>query len=501
MRIKTLFGTIGIIVLLFSFSFIFPILVGLWYKEGGWYLIKGYGLPMAITMTMGGTMWYLGLDYVENVRPREAVVAVSAGWLLIAFLGALPYLLTGTLTSMVDAWFESMSGFATCGSTVIIPPTAAGLDYLDVYTHSIFFWRALTQWLGGMGMIVLSVVILARIMGGSMFLFRAEASGDTVIRIKPKIQQTARILWGIYAFLTFLMVGLLMLCGVNPYDAVCHSFTTLATGGFSPHGASIGYYNSPLIEGVVAFFIIIGATDFVLHYRLMHGDVKSLAKDAQLRMFLVILGLSTLVIMIVLYQQNYYTFTDSFRYAAFQVITMNACAGFVTADYTTWPASTQYLLVVLMLIGGCVGSTAGAIKISRILIMFKVVRREIHKVLHPRAVLPIRLGKSVISEQVVQRVGVFIFAYLGIFLICTVLFLFLSPTIATGGATEAMSIGESASAVATTMGGVGPGLGNLAAHMAGVSASGKILLTMCMWLGRLEIFSALILFFPSTYKS
>jgi len=503
MRIKAMLGTMGLILLLFSLSLGLPIIVGMFYDESLVENLIVFGLPMVITLMLGGLFYYAGNDELDMLREREAFVAVSLGWLLIAFVGALPYLLSSTLTDPVDAYFESMSGFATCGATVIqVAPNST--DYLvgpDAYSHSIFFWRALTQWLGGMGMIVLSVVILAKILGGGISLFKAEAAGDSVTRLMPKIQQTAAVLWAIYAGLTFLLVGLLMMAGLNLYDAICHSFTCLATGGYSPHAASIAHYDSPLVEGLITTFIIIGSLNFVLYFRMLRGDVKSFFKDPQLRFFLGIIALATAIITINLVRANVYSsWDDSFRFSVFQVVTMNGCAGFVSADFTQWPMGSQYLLVFLMLIGGCVGSTAGAIKISRVIILLKIARREIQKVIHPRAVIPIKMGGQVISDEMLTRIGVFFFSYLLIFLLGTIGLLFASPTVTNATGSHTLTIGESASAIATAMGGVGPGLGKLAADCAGLSTAGKILMSLCMWIGRLEIFSAIIIFFPSTYR-
>jgi len=446
---------------------------------------------MAITAMVGLILWYIGKDDAQQVREREAFAAVGIGWLVIALFGSLPYLFSGTLTSPIDAYFESMSGFATCGATVIRPP-AGGADYLDVYTHSIFMWRALTQWVGGLGIIVLSVVILARVMGGAMRLVKAEAAGLTATRLRPKMAQTARLLWGIYALYTGIEIVLLVVLGrVNLYDAVTHSFTTLATGGFGTHVASAAYWNSPLVEGIIAAFVLVGSISFVLHWQAMTGRGRDVLKDPELRFYLFVVVTATILVTANI-THLYGNLAEGFRYASFQVISIVGTAGFSNADFTVWPWASQLMLIVLMLMGGCVGSTAGAIKISRILILLKAVRREIHKVLHPRAVIPIRMGKQIISDDVVNKIGIFFFVYIITFLVGTLILLFLDPS---------MMIHESVSALATTMGGVGPGLGGVAGHMADVTPAGKIFLSLMMWLGRLEILTALILFFPSTYKS
>jgi len=480
--------------MLFSASFLLPLLTGIYYHEGVGRMLVVFGLPMSMTLVFGLLLWYIGAEEVESLREREGFAVVSLGWLLVAFFGALPYILSGTLTHFVDAYFESMSGFATCGATVISAPPDPQ-DYLDVYAHSIFMWRALTQWIGGLGIIVFSVVILARILGGGMHLFKAEVAGHTVTRLRPKLQQTARLLWGIYLLFTLIEIALLKSAGVGLYDAITHSFTTLATGGFGTHKASVAYWNSPWVDAIFCIFILIGSISFVVHWQLLRGRVRSVLRDEELQFFLFLVCGSVLFITLDLYLRHVYTSAASaLRYGAFQAITIQGTAGFTTADFgsyaSTWPVSSQLLLVLLMLIGGCVGSTAGAIKVSRILIMLKVVKREIQKVIHPRSVIPIRIGNVIVPEEIVHKISVFFFAYIASFFAISLML-----------TAVGLDIPSAFSAVATTMGGVGPGLGSVAADMCTVPSVGKVILSLAMWLGRLEIFAALIIFAPSTYKS
>ncbi|MDG6220096.1 MAG: TrkH family potassium uptake protein [Candidatus Thermoplasmatota archaeon] len=519
MRFKGLAGTVGAITLLFMFTFLPPFFVGWQYGEDLGHLYITFALPFFITLVIGGLLFFIGRDDIEKVREREAVVAVAISWLLMALLGSLPYLLGGLISDPADAYFESMSGFATCGATVIGAPFPGG-DYLDYpNAHSIFLWRSLTQWVGGMGIIVFSVVIISKLLGGTVQLFKAETAGETVSRIKPKIQQTASILLRIYFLFTAVQTLLLWAAGMDLYDAVNHSFTTLATGGFGTRTASIAYWDSVLIESIVITFMILGSISFVLHYKVLKGDYKSIFKDPELRMFMGSIVVFTLIIAFTLSAQGIAS-TDPFtnaitsfdangqvaynqtmdfgtalRESTFQVVSIHTTTGYATANYGAWPQSTQLILVFLMLMGGCVGSTAGAIKISRLLILSKVARREVQKVLHPKAILPIRVGSSVIPEEVVKRIGIFFFAYLALFFISSLIMTFFID-----------DIGVAFSAVATSMGGVGPGIGTgygtlgPSQTFAFIPGAGKIYLALCMWAGRLEIFSAIILFFPSTYK-
>ncbi len=511
MRYRAMFGTVGAVLFLFTFTFLPPFIVGAAYGEDPTVLYKAFIIPFFISLMVSFLLWLWGRDEIDMIREREAVVAVAISWLTMAFFGSLPYVFSGILPHLADAYFESMSGFATCGATVIDPPVVGHApdgtpifgDYMDYpNAHSIFLWRSLTQWVGGMGIIVFSVVIIAKLLGGTVQLFKAETAGETVTRIKPKIQQTASILLRIYILFTAVEAALLWGAGVNLYDAVNYSFTTLATGGFGTHSSSVAYWDSPLIEGIITFFMILGSISFVLHYKVLSGSWKSILRDPELRAYIGSLIFFSLLITIVLSVQGVredYSSTEyikmnplsALRYSVFQVVSIHATAGYASFDYNLWPQSAQFILVILMLIGGCVGSTAGAIKMSRILVLSRMARREIQKVLHPRAVIPIRLGDKVVPEDVVKKIGVFFFAYISLFFFSSIVMTFFG-----------LDIPSAISAVATTMGGVGPGIGMVGPTQtfSFINPVGKIYLSLCMWAGRLEIFSAIIIFFPSTYK-
>ncbi|MBU3902048.1 MAG: TrkH family potassium uptake protein [Candidatus Thermoplasmatota archaeon] len=550
LRLKGVSGAIGLILLLFSLTFILPIVVAVWYSENIVTTITSYLVPMIITANIGLILWFVGnkgeikdkkiflaiglgwvvmmafpvamiipigtqmfyviagciltiilitiftiLRFFERnrsleLRDREAFVTVGVGWILMAFLGSLPYVFSGTL-GYVDGFFETMSGFATCGSTVLTVPN--GMDYLDVYSHSIMFWRALTQWLGGMGIIVLSVVVLTRVMGaGGAKLFRAEAAGHRVTRLKPRLRETASILWKIYLLFTVVQIILLATAGMGVYDAVCHSFTSIATGGFSTHYSNVGHYNNPVIETIITAFMIIGGTSFILHYRALTGKPMELLRDPEFRFYMFTIITGILLVTLTLIMNNVYSVIDSLRYGIFNTVSINTASGFSSTDFGLWPAPAKIVLVLLMFAGGCVGSTAGGIKIIRTLILLKAGKREIQKFARPRAVMPITIGGRALSEDVVKNVAAFFFLYLLTFVVATILLSFTGLDAVT-----------SSTAVATTMGTVGPGFGGVGpAHtFAFISPLGKILLSLCMWIGRLEIFACLILFLPGTYKS
>lgn len=510
MKFKIIAKTLSILLILFSLAFIAPIITAVYYKEPSgkevelFFIFKAYFIPLIVTLSLGIIFWFFSKKSPEYVSERDALAIVSIGWLLIAFLGSLPYVTSGTLSqnslheNMIDAYFESMSGFTTTGATILDKTTVSILDKsntnvgIEGCERSILLWRSLTQWLGGMGIIVLSVVILARIMGGGAQLFKAEISGTTLHRLKPEIAKTAAILWKIYAGFTLIQIILLRIAGMPLFDSINHSFCAIATGGFGTKNASIGYYNSIWIEAIMMIFMIIGATSFILIYHALTGNPKKLFKDQEFRLYISLIFFSTFLISANLYRENVFnSVSSSIRAAIFQVVSIHTASGFATQDFVQWPSASQFILFILMFIGGCVASTAGGIKVVRILVLLKAVKREILKIRHPRAIIPIRLGDTKLKEEAVKGIGVFFFLYICIFAISTVAMTLLD-----------LDIISASSAVATSMGTVGPGLGIVgpASSFAGVAPIGKIWLSMCMLFGRLELFAILTLFFPSTYK-
>jgi trk system potassium uptake protein TrkH len=444
---------------------------------------------MCITGAVGLVLWYLTKEAPGAVRDREAFAAVGLCWLIIAVFGALPYVLSGTLPNFIDAYFESMSGFTTTGATLLDTQDSHGYF---AYPHSIIIWRSLMQWLGGMGIIILSVVVLARIVAGGIQLYRAEIPGHTITRLKPKIAQTAALLWKIYVLFTIIEIGLLCLAGMSLFDSINHTFCTLATGGFSPRAGSIEAYHNPLIEIIIIVFMIIAGTSFVLHYHVLTGRGKALIRDPEFRFYILVMLFMTILLTMDLSVKAVYSIADSFRYAIFQAVSIQTTTGFTTANFDYWPASSQFIILILMFMGGCIGSTCGGMKIIRILLLLKSARRELQKVIHPRGVIPITLGGKKISDDVIRSITVFFFIYIGIFVTVTIVLGFMGLDILT-----------SASAVAASLGNIGPGLGLVgpSATYAVVHPVGKIILALCMWLGRLEIFACLVIFFPSAYRT
>jgi trk system potassium uptake protein TrkH len=489
LRGKAVMATLGYLLMLFSLTFFIPIITGVIYDEPAALLYSSYVLPMLASACLGGIMWYHTRHKAEELREREAFVAVGLGWALMALIGSLPYMFSGSIINPLDAYFESMSGFTTTGATVL--NVGPGQDFLDVYPHSILMWRSLTCWLGGMGFIVFSVVILSKFLEGSVHLFKTEISGATVTRIRPKLVETARILWGIYSLLTLISFLLLMGAGLGAFDAINVSFSTLATGGFSVHAGNIGAYNSFVVELIVMLFMIIGGVNFVLHYKLMTGRIRDVFKDTELRFFIgVIAVFSSLTLLAMLLSGHFGSSALDIRHGLFQMISASTTGGFTTSsDLSSWPPMVHMLLILAMMFGASIGSTGGGIKAARLLLLLKNTRRMIFKAIHPRAMKPIKVGGRPVKESVIEKVQIMFFAYLVVFAVASVIIC------ATG-----LSVLESISSVAGSLGNAGLGIFSPGNGFYNISGLAKAVLIFCMWMGRLEIFTALIVLAPSTYR-
>lgn len=496
MKLKGIVSGVATVMLIFPVTFLLPFIVGLLYKEGILDLLRSYLLPGLLCLSIGSflTAWAGRADKMtEDLRPIEALVIVSIIWMIIPLIGALPYILMGTLTNFEDAFFESMSGFTTTGASVIIE--------IDGLEHSILLWRSLSQWLGGLGVIVLMVAIFSILLGGpraGMLLMKGEVPGHKNDRFVPRLKDTAKLLWAIYGLLTVVEVVLLTVAGLNLYDAVCHTFTTLSTGGFGTHTASIAYYKdlptAPLIELIFVVFMILGSVNFVLHYNFLKGDLKTYFRDAEFKVYFVILVTFWFIVgaNVAWSMRSEYSPVQALWASVFNVTSIYSTTGYATEDFGQWPALSRFIMVILMLMGGMTGSTSGAIKTARLIIAYKAVGRTLRRIGHPRSVIPLRVGRVVFSERIVRSVAVFIFGYLAIFLIGT----FMMTLTGMDGI-------SALSALATTMGGVGPGLNVIgpARNFQSVSIMGKYLLCLFMWLGRLELLTAFVLFIPSSYRT
>ena len=490
------------VVRVFSLLMLLPIAIAFAYEPYD-LTVLGLSMPRNVLVFLGSGLlmalyWLpvqVGTAAVkdDDLQDREAYLVVGIGWLVLTMFAMTPFLLSRTFDSPIDAWFETMSGLTTTGATVM-----SGV--LEDVPRSIMFWRALLQYIGGMGIIVLSVAILARLTHGGVQLLQAETPGPSVTKLAPKLAQTAKTLWAVYALFTGILFVILLVLflergmsgGDAFYDALLHTFTTLSTGGFSNHSASIAYYDSWLIEGVIVAFMLIAATNFTLLFHATHGEWRPLLRDREWRFFI---GMFVGVVLVAtgsLWRLGASLF-DALRDSLFTVATMATGTGYVTADYNTWPDGLKLMLLILMLTGGAAGSTTGGMKVVRIMLLIKVVRREIRKLLHPRAVIPLRLGGRVLKEETLFTAIAFFFSFVTIWIIGAWILIAIEP-----GMDDFSGAALSAAGLAN----IGPSMGLFGPteHLSDLSASSKLLMTGLMWFGRLEIFTGLLLFSPAAWR-
>ncbi len=413
----------------------------------------------------------------RNIRKRDGYIIVTLSWVVMALSGSVPFMLTDSIPLFTNAFFESISGFTTTGATI--------LDDIESLPKSILFWRSLTQWVGGLGFIVLVISILPSLGIGGMQLFLAEAPGITADKIQPRIQDTAKRLWFLYIGLTLLEMVMLYFAGMSVFDAINHSLTTMSTGGFSPKQASIAYYESPLIEYIITFFMFLGGTSFVLIYLGLKGKFNRIWQNEEFRAYLSITVFVTVLVAIILMFKNGTPLEQAFRQSVFQVVAILTTTGYATADFTIWGASVALIFFTLMFIGGSAGSTAGGVKIVRHLMIAKNSIVEFKRQLHLSAIIPVRFNGKAVAHDITRNILAFVIIYLTIFGIASV-----SLTLLGMDALTAMG------SVATSLGNVGPGLNETgpALTFSQIPALAKWILGALMVIGRLEIFTVLIIF-------
>ena len=479
MNYRVVLNVLGTVIKFLGISLLAPLLVALYYHESD--SVRIFAISSVVIFFTGLLLEYINRSSFDELSQRESIVIVASGWLMAAIFGGIPFMMAGL--SPIDAVFETMSGFTTTGSSI--------LPDIEIYSKSIIFWRSMTQWLGGMGIIVLVMAILPRIAVAGRQMFRSEAPGPMKDKLKPRLKDTAQILWWVYIFFTVLEIVLLYFAGMTLYDSTVHTFPTLATGGFSSKNLSIAAYDNVRVELIILIFMFIGGANFNLFYRTIRVDWKALIKDREFQTYTFIILFSTLVIVFELWNWGE-TLTRSLRFASFQVVSIITTTGFASTDFNLWPESTKFILLLLMFVGGSAGSTGGAIKVVRIVLLMKYGAREIYKSIHPKMVKPIRLGDTVIPEDVMQGVFAFFVLYLLVFVGSSLVLSMLG-----------LDFMSSISASATTLGNVGPGLSSLVGPMANFGSLhviGKLVLIFNMWVGRLEIMTVLVLFVPSFWK-
>ena len=498
---KLIFHTLGNLLICLAGTMLLPLSIGIYYfvsasepKDD----MIAFVYATIVTLCVGLILRFTIKPSEPELGIREGFAIVTLGWVVAAFFGSFPYLFAGIFsiegrTSWVEfsfCYFESMSGFSTTGATV--------LTEIEHLSHAMLFWRSFSHWLGGMGIVVLAVAILPMLGVGGMQLFRAEAPGPQTDRLTPRIAQTAKLLWGVYILLSVVETLLLWLGDMTLFDALCHTFGTMATGGFSTKNQSIAHYNSVYIETVITVFMFLAGTNFALHYRALRGDVKSYFKDTEFRFYCIVVFVGILLISwnIVRFknidgQVPYDSVWDSIRYASFQVLSITSTTGYGTADFEMWPALSQFILITLMFYGGCAGSTGGGMKQIRFLLLIKQSGAEIKRLIFPHAILPIRVNDRVVPSEVLTHVLGFFFFFIGIFAIVTCIM-----------STLGLDLITAASCTIAAMGNIGPGLGDVGPldNYAHIATAGKFILSFCMLLGRLEIYTVLILFSSNFWK-
>lgn len=484
MKFNMVLNTLGIILKYLGGVMLIPALVGYYYSRqdpAQFPSVMVFIYSFLITTSIGLILEHTNPSS-DEFRNRESFGIVAFGWLSAAFFGALPFLFSGMQPA--DALFESMSGFTTTGATIMTD--------IESYSKALLFWRSFMQWLGGMGIIMLFLAILPKLAIAGRQLFKAEAPGPTEDKLKPKLKETAKILWMVYVAISAVEFIALLAAGMGVYDGLTHTFTTMACGGFSPRADSIAAFHSPLIEGIITFFMFVAGANFALHYRLIYVDHRSLLKDGEFKFYSLIVVVASLILTWTLWRTGTFEgIGTSFRYAIFQVLSILTTTGYATFDFNTWPDSARMILFILMFIGGSAGSTAGGIKVVRLLLMLKYGYRELFRSLQPKIVRPIRLGERVVPEDVMSSIFSFIILYILVFMTSTFLLSLLDI--------DAFS---AASASIVTLGNIGPGF-DLVGPMSNFSTiplAGKLVLIANMWIGRLEIFTVLVMLIPGFWK-
>lgn len=480
MRWKFVAGILGAFTFVLGLVLALPMLVALIYRES---CAGGFALSMLVATIVGGAVWLSFRRYREEINLKEGLFIVAGAWFFACLFGALPFYFCGVFDNFTDCFFETCSGFTTTGATV--------LTDIEAQQKGILFWRSFTHWLGGMGIIVLSIAILPLIGVGGMQLFRAEVPGPTADKIKPRIAETARILWLVYVGLSVFETLLLMLGGMDFFDALCHTFGTMATGGFSTKNASIGHYDSSYIHYVIAIFMFLAGVNFALHFAAVRGNFKAYLKDNEFRIYTSIIVVMTIMGSLVLIFQTDKSVSVSIRDTFFQIVAFITTTGYSTSDYELWPFGGQILLLILMFVGGSTGSTGGGVKVMRHVLMFKQAYNELYMLVHPHAVRVIKYGKTTVSPAVMRSIWSFLFLYLFLFALASIIMGMLGHDPLTATTTVASAIGN-----------IGPGFGHIGptenyAHF-GVAA--KWLLSMCMLIGRLEVYTVVILFAPAFWR-
>ena len=480
MNIALVLNLVGVVLIFSSMFMLLPILISFLYKGDD---LTALGISFLITLFSGILIYFFTKNQKKiELKHRDGFAVVTLSWLIMSLFGSLPYILSGTLPSFTGAYFESMAGFTTTGASV--------LSNLESLPKGILMWRSLTQWMGGMGIIVFSIAILPMLGAGGMQLFKAEMPEIGVEKLRPRILDTAKSLWYIYAGLTLVLALLLLAGGMNLFDAICHSFTTMATGGFSTKSSSIAYFQSGYIEVIITIFMFLSCISFSLLFYALRGKLSRFAKSSEFKFYCSVVVVSIIIVTLNIRASEYLSILDALRYASFQVVSIMT-TGFTTANYEVWPVLSQMLLLCLMFFGGMIGSTGGGMKQVRVLLMFKQAYREIYQLIHPHALTALKLNNKNVHKETLGGIWGFLFLFILIAVVATLCMTALGIDIVT-----------SASTVISAMSNVGPALGEAGPtdNYSTIPAAGKWVLIFCMLMGRLEIYTVVIFLVPQFWK-
>lgn len=477
MNYKLMRVTLGYVLVIEAACMTFPLMCGIIYRERGLY---SFGISMLICLAIGALL-LIKQPQNKTMYAKEGYIIVAASWIVISVFGALPFFISGYIPNFIDALFETVSGFSTTGASI--------LNDIDIFPKSLIFWRSFTHWIGGMGVLVFLVAILPLSGGSNLFLLRAESTGPSVNKLVPKVKSSAKILYGIYIALTGIEVIMLLAGGLNLFESLTISFGTAGTGGFSITNGGMGIY-SPYVQIVVTVFMFLFGIDFSLYYLILLRKFRTAFESREMRVYVCIV-ISAIVIISFNCRHMYNTVFDAVRHSAFQVASLITTTGYSTLNYNIWPELSKTILIMLMFIGACTGSTGGGIKVYRIMVLLKSIAKEIKIAAHPRNVHKLTVNGRVVAHETVRAINVFMVSYLAIFAISLLLI-----------SVDNLGFTTNFTAVLATLNNIGPGLGAVGPIMnfSVYSSFSKIIFIANMLIGRLEIFPMLILFSPYTWK-
>lgn len=481
MNFKLIINIIGFLIFLTGIFMMLGIPFSIYYGDDDILALLFSGI---FTAALGISIWFFTRKTDRfNLGKREGYLIVTLGWIIMSLFGTIPFIIHGSIPSFINAFFEVMSGFTTTGASII--------NDIESLPHGLLFWRSITQWIGGMGIIVLSLAILPLLGIGGMQLYSAEVPGITKDKFHPRVKETAKRLWGIYVILTAIETILLILAGMNFFDAINHSFTTMATGGFSTKNVSTAYFTNPFIQYILIAFMFFAGVNFTIHYYALHRNFKFIKTNDEFKTYFFFILIASIVVMILHIPYVNYSLADNFRQSLFHVVSLVTTTGYVSSDYEYWSIFSRMIFFVLLFIGGSAGSTGGSIKIVRHYLLFKNGFLELKRLIHPHAIIPVRINGKSVPPEIISNVQAFFIIYILIFILSSII-------LSISGLDFLSSIGASA----TCLGNVGPGIGTVGpvSNFAHLSDFAKILLSILMLIGRLELFTVLIIFTPYFWK-